>query len=376
MNFEPFIEGIKATGFPFENFVAEKLRGHNWQIISNQYYVDDDENKPREIDILAYKASSFSNFDIRTVAIISCKKSESFHWAFLTRPANLKDPNSNWEPFHCYSDYKPLSHIFSRNSWESDYHKAAREKGVKDIFAIPENEVFALQEMANGDGGKQKIGGSKGDGNIYASVLSTIKALLYEKSVRGLKKRDKPIIYQFNLVCLTDGKFLQFQFKGDEIIPSEIESIPHIARYIAKRQQLFARVFFSTKSNLDNLLNDLDELHKANKSIMYDADNEFFNEILFDYRRRTVLIEEFRDALYWEVMLLPGNLGAAYYNALKGVNISTSKDSPRLYIYVSIENGIDLDQFNTPDVLAAAKRVLKTIFRSEMECVFTEDAPF
>lgn len=74
MDFLPYIEGIKATGYPFENWAAEQLLSKKWRIISNRYCVDDDENKAREIDIVAYKASSGDDFDPRTVIIISCKK--------------------------------------------------------------------------------------------------------------------------------------------------------------------------------------------------------------------------------------------------------------------------------------------------------------
>lgn len=376
MDFKPFVEGVKATGFPFEHFVAEKLRQHGWQIISNQYYVDDDENKPREIDILAYKAISLGDFDLRTVVIISCKKSDSYHWVFLTRQANLKDPNSNWQPFHHYSDYKPLSYQFSRDTWESTYHQAAREKGVKEIFSVPEQEIFALQEMANGEGGKQKAGVSRGDGNMYASVLSTVKALLYEKSTRGTKKRKNPTIYQFNLVCLTDGKFIELNFNEGEISPGEIDNINHIARYIAKRQQIFARVSFFTKSNLDNLLDDLDRLHVANKEIMRKADDDFFDKILFDYKRRRILIEDFRDLLYWEIMLIPGNLGSNYYDSLKKATLRIDGESSVVYIGIPVDGGMNLDKVNDPEVLGVAKKVLSKIYRVDADCFFEEDIPF
>jgi hypothetical protein len=139
---------------------------------------------------------------------------------------------------------------------------------------------------------------------------------------------------------------------------------------------VFARVCFSTKSNLENLLDDLDRLHDENKSIMRAADKSFFEGILHDGKRRTVLIDDFRDELYWEVMRVPGYLGSGYYSTLKNSTLRAEKDAPTVFIGISTENDLDLDKLNTPTVQEAAKRALKKVYRLEAECIFEEDIPF
>ncbi|GAB5100297.1 hypothetical protein [Caballeronia sp. HLA56] len=374
MDFEPFIAGVRATGFPFENFVAEKLREHKWQIISNRYYVDDDENKPREIDILAYKASTLPDFDLRTAVIISCKKSEAAHWAFLTRAANHNDPNSNWQPFHYYTDHKPLAYQLSRDTWEEMYHSSVRKLGVKETMTVPDHEVFAMQELLTEP---KKLGVSRGDASIFASVQSTIKALLYEKSARGNKRRNKPRVYQFNSVCLTDGKFIKLHFDGEEIKGDEIDSMSHIARYIAKREDVSARVCFSTKDNLKELLDDLDRLHRANVNVMRETNAAPYDGVLEDYARRVVLIDDFRNKLHLAAVRVQGNLGSSYYKALRKANIWSRNDSNTFTIGVPTDDEpLDLEKLNQKPYLDAAKTAIKDVYRSEVECVFDEDFPF
>lgn len=67
----------------------------------------------------------------------------------------------------------------------------------------------------------EKIGSAINDSNIYASIMSTIKAQLYEMSVRSSNARKKPTIYQFNLLCLAETKFIKMHFKGERIDAEE-----------------------------------------------------------------------------------------------------------------------------------------------------------
>jgi hypothetical protein len=53
-----YISGIQKTGFILEYNISKGLIESGWNIISNKFYEDDLADIVREIDILAYKAST------------------------------------------------------------------------------------------------------------------------------------------------------------------------------------------------------------------------------------------------------------------------------------------------------------------------------
>ena len=81
---------IIKTGFVLENNVASILKSKGWTLISNRYYIDDQEESVREIDLLAYKVSNLENFQVFTALIISCKKSDANIWALLSRDLDIE----------------------------------------------------------------------------------------------------------------------------------------------------------------------------------------------------------------------------------------------------------------------------------------------
>ena len=107
---------IAKTGFVLENRIAQLLKAAKWTVISNRYYVDDAQESVREIDLVAYQTSKVQHFDVYTTLIISCKKSETNLWALLARDINLKDPNSDWQPLHAWSNDKAITHQLA-SSW-------------------------------------------------------------------------------------------------------------------------------------------------------------------------------------------------------------------------------------------------------------------
>jgi hypothetical protein len=176
---------------------------------------------------------------------------------------------------------------------------------------------------------------------------------------------------------LTDGKFIKLHFKDEDVDAKEIERIPHIARYIAKRQHISARVLFSTKTFLNSLLEDLDKLHEANKNIMKEATEKFYNKILEDSSRRNVLVDTFRSRLHWEVIRASTNLGFKYYKAFSSATVNWIEAKKAVEIGLpNDENTLNFDALNTADVEAAAARAIKRVYRADVECTFVEDIPF
>jgi len=87
------IDSIRATGYPLEIEVSN-LMDRDWVVYNNQPYLDEDENKTREIDIFA--RHEFSDvqalgepkkppFFVDIYAAVECKKSLTHAWVFFTR---------------------------------------------------------------------------------------------------------------------------------------------------------------------------------------------------------------------------------------------------------------------------------------------------
>jgi hypothetical protein len=85
-------EDIKKSGFPLEIEVSSVLRKDGWDLRNQAYYMDEDEGKPRAVDIVASK-SYFEDFlghnRLRILLIIECKKSQK-PWVFFTTPEDRK----------------------------------------------------------------------------------------------------------------------------------------------------------------------------------------------------------------------------------------------------------------------------------------------
>jgi hypothetical protein len=306
MNHQKFIEGIKQTGYPLENQTVEKLVAARWSIISNKYYLDSDNPQPREIDILAYKVAEVQGVEVVTALIISCKKSERNVWAFLTRKADLKNPNIDFNPLHIRTDYKPVSIQLNRPEWRESYIAKALEDGVKEALAVPEYQVFALQQMLKGTAKDEKSEGKpNNDSDMFASILSLMKAQFHEESLTHERKRPKPRVYQFNLVSLADTEFLRLHFVGDEIEATESDVVAHIASYIFEKRDTFSRITFVRAGAFERLLEDYGRLHAANKRIISELIDDFFHLILTDsanYSKRAALMKQFRETLRDELL--------------------------------------------------------------------------
>jgi len=86
------IDQIRTTGYPLEIEVSN-LMDRDWIVYNNQPYLDEDENKTREIDIFArheFTDAQFLDrekppFYIGIYAAVECKKSLTHAWVFFTR---------------------------------------------------------------------------------------------------------------------------------------------------------------------------------------------------------------------------------------------------------------------------------------------------
>lgn len=291
---DQFSEQIQKTGFVLENAIAQQLKAARWTVISNRYYVDDAEESVREIDLVAYQVSKVQHFDVYTALLISCKKSEANAWALLCREIDLKDPNSNWQPLHAWSNDKAVTFQLAKSDAARLYHESVASSTIGDALRTPAVDVFAFQEMSKSSGTPQN------DKAIFSATTSLMKAQAYELGALP-QRRTKPAVYQFNLLSVVDSDLIRLFFDGAAIETQPVQQEHYIARYIIKKQATFSRIRFMRADAFANILPEYSALHRENCRWFDVQCNEFYVDIVKDSKRAETLINDFRKEVRWDV---------------------------------------------------------------------------
>lgn len=370
MSDDKYTNGIKKTGFILEYKVADTLRQAGWTVISNKYYEDDFEGSVREIDLLAYKVSKIQQIDIFTTLLISCKKSDADIWALVAKNINLKDPNAYWWPLHVWSNDKAIAYEIGKPTNSKNYHDQVIAFGVKEALSIPEYEVFAFQEM------NRVSGAPHNDKNIFSAVTSLMKAQAYELGAL-LQRKKTPSWYQFNLLSIIESDLIRLVIGNDNTITQEIIEADHyISRYIIKKSETFSRIRFITYSSFREKLKDYDELHQANCKWLNVTINLFYDGILKDYNRTNVLIEDFRNQVWWGIYwFIKQNHGVKIEK--KDISVGWNTEGEYAIVYVNCSETIILTLNEDIMLREKVKVAFKHVYRYSGEfCFEDDDIPF
>lgn len=86
------LEKIRRSGKPFEMVISSYLDKFGWKhIINTDTFLDIDEKKLRDIDIVAHdEPCSIKNLELETQLVIECKTDTKCAWIFYTRPYEFK----------------------------------------------------------------------------------------------------------------------------------------------------------------------------------------------------------------------------------------------------------------------------------------------
>lgn len=293
MDFEKIKEEIKKTGFVLENKVAKILEEHNWSVITNRYYLDDIKDIDREIDILAYKVREINNTLFYTTLIISCKKSSDEIWTFLTKELKEQNPNVKSLPIHNWTNQKDIQYMLTHQNIE-DRIRNSKKEFLDLVYTIP-RQVFAFQQL--------KVGTYKpqNDKDIYNSIITSIKALEFERSSLRSRKKESAF-YNFNLLSIFDGKMVELFFSDPDAPDSEeINNIKYLNRHIVNKQDDFYRVHFVNFTSFKDVIHKYEELHEFNVEFYAALSTEFFKNI-FEYKGAAkALLKDFETEVLWYI---------------------------------------------------------------------------
>lgn len=167
------MEDLKNTGFIAELKVGSILNKHDWKTFPCFSYMDKDEGKSREIDMIASKIGSDEElqFNLYVDLVIEIKKSNSKHWIVFTVPKS--NPDLGWSIIH-----GGTNHI----------------KHVKSLFDEPTpTMIFNYKNIENGNPktGIERVGkafhefkkSEKDTSQIYGSLISCAKAAIYHRDL-------------------------------------------------------------------------------------------------------------------------------------------------------------------------------------------------
>lgn len=298
-----YLEGIKLTGFGLEYSISKALLQEGWAVINNKYYIDDVQGSAREIDILAYKATTTSKgIQVFTVLIISCKKSSDKAWALLAKEKNHNDPNIDWTPVTLWSNEKILKLMIENYEWKENYVKSSNE--LREKIFLPEKQIFAFQELS------QKNGKPQNDKNIFNSIVSSMKSQGYEIGMLEKRKKENSM-YNFNLISIIDAPLVRIEYGNNEPILEHIDSDIYLGSYIINKKETLSRVHFIRANSFSEKIYSYNSLHSHNIKQARSIYTSFFHDCLKENKKKNLFIKDFnrkvKYSIYREIRNIDGN---------------------------------------------------------------------
>ncbi|QNF29635.1 hypothetical protein [Metabacillus elymi] len=212
------LEDILKTGFPLEMEISQKLRSNGWRVSNSSYYIDMDENKGREIDIISSIHKNKEVYkeiylEILFSLIVEIKKTEDKPWIFFT--SEVHGPIEKYLPKdYVMSGFANKPHVINR---------LLRKNTEKVNTRIGRN--FYQGFTKNG-----------GRDDIYKALSGVIKATYHfmeNSSAKDNNSVDR-LIHFFEPVVVIKGKLFETYLKEDgEQVLEEVNYIQTQFNYLS-----------------------------------------------------------------------------------------------------------------------------------------------
>ncbi len=205
-DFEKLKESISKSGLPLEHWCIKELLKHGWSVLPSTTFVDRDENKYRELDMIASKRIDLGevegapnwNYFLNLTLLIECKKSETQAWVFfptlvdrglervehvdfleVTRVQSLAHGDSLAMRHPIVLGLKPSIILEPRLV---GIETARSLPWLSELFEFGLNDFETLSHMKRVSAGRSiKYTGTNSKDDVYSSTMTVLKALSYEK---------------------------------------------------------------------------------------------------------------------------------------------------------------------------------------------------
>jgi len=263
---------LSGTGFSLEHTVTEAFRSAGWGVISNRYYVDDTEQKARELDLIAYRVSNVNEVEMVTTVLVSCKKDTQNVWAFLSRQKPSADANHDWQPVHSWTNVEPLNTYLGSTDWKTKYVSA--DKRIREFAFDIQRDVFAFQQIRPSSPTKTasvpptKAATPQNDTAIFNAVSGLLKALDFEMNALKERAANRKRLYVFFLAVVVDAPLVDVQYTKKGIAEvRDLDHLLHLARYMVRQRHFNALVHFVSAEKLRWFVSELEHIAIASSKM-------------------------------------------------------------------------------------------------------------
>ena len=186
---------MNSEGYPTEFRTANLFRRHGFHAVQGRYIEDGDDDKKREIDVLADCTASTKFGFVRISYVVECKWSVDKPWIVFTSPTNIMAPSA-------MIAQTISSKLGAAVMWAVAGHDAL---SALDTFSIPKRGGF---------GGRQAF--SKGNDYFYSAVQSVVSnaawdAAWYDRAPRKPGTMPEACVIELPIV-LVEGELFEAYF--------------------------------------------------------------------------------------------------------------------------------------------------------------------
>jgi len=220
--------------------VSSFLTDNSYYVAHSLYYIDEDEEKSREVDIRAlknYEIKKIGDVDVRAFIrncfLIECKKSDK-PWIFLCSPKNSYD-----------LDYVNIKSIPKREFIDEISIDILKKKHPFANFSVVGRSYSELSKQTGE--------------NIFKAITTVVKSTSYFME-KKFASDETSICYYYPLIIL-EGKLFEGTLENNEIKVKEVNSILLSFSYTSKKGKSFNfLILVINEYEIPNFLKKFDEV--------------------------------------------------------------------------------------------------------------------
>lgn len=227
-------QNLTKTGFVTEMLVAAILRDAGWAVVDHAYYIDKDENKGREIDIVAVRTNDAETetkkLTVTLALSVEIKKVSNKPWVVFVSPKGSMDQLPD-----LFATSLVRMHI--QEIW---FQELYADHPISAMPCVGRVAYQALTEKRPGSGAKDEGYGLQ----TFAALVSCFKAsdpltaLIRQGEHAQLRDAENRKTYGVGIVhglIVLDGKLFAAEVRSREDIDlKQADHIPYIFNYASK----------------------------------------------------------------------------------------------------------------------------------------------
>jgi hypothetical protein len=312
---------LAKTGHIFEHQIGALFEERGWMIIPNKFYLDRDDDKGKEIDLVAYKISEVREETAYiTVVVIEAKQSTKTKWVFFTKGGYLGDINMHTAPLYYHNEIEEVSRYLSPSSMLA----GMGERDQLDLFNFP-RKAYTFSEVTDDrkPGQSTSFFRAVASNTVYNAVFGVIKAMMSELDFyrnRKIARNEKRFYLVFPMVVF-NGDILEAQISEEgDISLAETPEIQYVNRYRSAAYDNFYSANIIRRDNLSRYIDIYTDIHEGMRSQVGEMIDRFYDEL--DLESFELLWDRIIHRLHQDEQFAPfnpGNLIPHHYNREKAI---------------------------------------------------------